>query len=125
LPTSSTASWRGPPKTAEKYDVLIPCYGHAGDGNMHTRIVMNPAWTVAQWEQTLPTILTELYTITAGLGGTISGEHGIGHKRKGYMPLVMSPAVIDMMRSIKCALDPNNILNPGKVFDMPPAAAAR
>jgi len=55
--------------------------------------------------------------ITAELGGTISGEHGIGHKRKGYMRLVMSPVQIDMMRGIKRALDPKNVLNPGKIFD--------
>jgi glycolate oxidase len=103
---------------AAKYDVLIPCYGHAGDGNIHTRIVMNPAWTEQQWEETLPKILQELYALTAQLGGKISGEHGIGHKRKGYMPMFVSPAAIDMMRAIKRAMDPQNILNPGKIFDL-------
>ena len=54
--------------------------------------------------------------MTAELGGTISGEHGIGHKRRDYLELVMSPAQIDLMRQIKRAFDPNNILNPGKIF---------
>ena len=105
-------------KIAAKYDVAIPCYGHAGDGNMHTRVVMNPHWTVDKWDQTLPQILTDLYKLTAALGGTISGEHGIGHKRKPYLPLVLSAEAIEMMRSVKRALDPNNILNPGKIFDV-------
>ncbi len=103
---------------AKKYDVLIPCYGHAGDGNMHTRIVCNPNWTAEKWNETLPKLLTELYTLTASLGGTISGEHGIGHKRKPYMSLVCSEAELEMMRQIKRALDPNNILNPGKIVDV-------
>jgi glycolate oxidase len=60
----------------------------------------------------------DLYKLTKTLGGTISGEHGIGHKRKKYMPLVLSKAALDLMRSIKRAWDPNNILNPGKVFDV-------
>jgi len=102
---------------AAKYDVQIPCYGHAGDGNIHTRIVMNPAWTLPRWEQTLPKLLHELYTLTASLGGKISGEHGIGHKRKREMPMFVPPAAIDMMRAIKRAMDPNGILNPGKIFD--------
>ena len=56
--------------------------------------------------------------MTAELGGTISGEHGIGYKRRDYMGLVMSEAQLDMMRNIKRALDPNNILNPGKIFSL-------
>ena len=79
---------------------------------------MNPAWTVDKWHKVLPDILTDMYKLTRDLGGTISGEHGIGHKRKQYMPLVTSPAAIDMMRAIKKGLDPNNILNPGKIFDI-------
>jgi glycolate oxidase len=102
---------------AAKYDVQIPCYGHAGDGNIHTRIVMNPAWTLQRWQETLPKLLHELYTLTAELGGKISGEHGIGHKRKREMPMFVPPAAIEMMRAVKRAMDPNGILNPGKIFD--------
>ena len=103
---------------SRKYDVAIPCYGHAGDGNLHATPVMNPAWTTEKWQATLPQILVEMYTITHSLGGTISGEHGIGHKRKQYMPLVLSEAAIELMRSIKRAWDPANVLNPGKMFDV-------
>jgi glycolate oxidase len=102
---------------SKKYNVSIPCYGHAGDGNLHATPVMNPVWTLEKWHDTVPKILTDLYTITSRLGGTISGEHGIGHKRKQYMPLVVSPEYLDMLRSIKKALDPNCILNPDKIFD--------
>jgi glycolate oxidase len=103
---------------SRKYDVPIPCYGHAGDGNLHATPVMNPKWTLQKWHKTLPRILTDLYKLTAKLGGTISGEHGIGHKRKKYMPLVCSPVYVEMMKAVKRALDPNNILNPGKIFDV-------
>ncbi len=103
---------------AREFGVQMPCFGHAGDGNLHARIVKNPAWSKDQWRTTLPMILTKLYHRVAELGGKISGEHGIGHKRKQYLPLCCSPAFIDMMRAIKKALDPNNILNPGKIFDV-------
>jgi glycolate oxidase len=66
----------------------------------------------------LPELLKEIYIQTAELGGTISGEHGIGHKRRDYMELVMAPAQLDVMRRIKSALDPNHILNPGKIFSI-------
>jgi len=103
---------------SRKWSVPIPCYGHAGDGNLHATPVMNPDWSLEQWHEKLPGILTELYELTAGLGGMLSGEHGIGHKRKQYMHLFVGEANLAMMRAIKRALDPNNILNPGKIFDV-------
>jgi glycolate oxidase len=103
---------------AAKYGVNIPAYGHAGDGNLHTRIVKAPDWSVEKWRGTLPSVLHELYEMTAALGGRISGEHGIGHKRKQYMRIFVSEEYLDMCRAIKRALDPNNILNPGKIFDL-------
>lgn len=102
---------------SRRFEVMIPCYGHAGDGNLHARIVSPPEWTDAQWKETLPRILDELYHLTAQLGGRISGEHGIGHKRKAYMRHVVSEEYITMLRAIKQALDPKGILNPGKIFD--------
>ncbi len=101
-----------------KYGVLMPCFGHAGDGNMHARVVKDPAWSERQWRRILPALLKELYEVTRGLGGTISGEHGIGHKRKQYLPMVVDAAAIELMRAIKRAWDPNNVLNPGKIFDV-------
>jgi glycolate oxidase len=102
----------------EKYGVLMPCFGHAGDGNMHARVVKGGDCTEEAWREILPRLLTELYTLTASLGGTISGEHGVGHKRKAYLPLVLSGEAVELMKAIKRAWDPNHILNPGKIFDL-------
>ena len=109
-------------KIGEKYGVAIPVLGHAGDGNLHAVPLEKPDSSAGHWEEILPVLLKDIYTMTAELGGTISGEHGIGHKRRDYMGLVMSEAHLDMMRKIKRALDPNNILNPGKVFSLGLAA---
>ena len=100
----------------EKYDVLIPVFGHAGDGNLHAHPMKPAQQSVPDWEDMLPELLKDIYIQTAELGGTISGEHGIGHKRRDYMELVMPPSQLELMRGIKNALDPNHILNPGKIF---------
>ncbi len=97
---------------------MIPCYGHAGDGNLHARITPPADWTEERWYKTLPEALTEIYTAVKQVGGRISGEHGIGHKRKPYMRTVVSEEYLNMLRAIKKALDPNNIMNPGKIFDL-------
>jgi glycolate oxidase len=101
-----------------QYGVQIPCYGHAGDGNLHATVVRNPADTMEEWHRKLRDVLTDLYRTVCKLGGTISGEHGIGSKRKEYMPLVVGEAELELMRRIKRALDPNNIMNPGKIVDV-------
>ena len=100
----------------KKYGVLIPCYGHAGDGNLHSRVTAAPEWDEDTWEQRLPEILADIYRITAENGGRISGEHGIGCKRRPYIGLVVQPEYLNTMRTIKRALDPNGIMNPGKIF---------
>ena len=94
----------------------IPCFGHAGDGNLHAHPKSNPSWSEDEWEAREPEILGELYRLVGSLGGTISGEHGIGHKRKQYMGLVMSDTEMELMRKVKRAFDPQHILNPGKIF---------
>ena len=104
-------------RLSQKYDVLIPCYGHAGDGNLHATPVKKPETPLAIWKEKLPSLLTELYQATFRLGGTISGEHGIGSKRASYLPLVMNSDLISLQERIKKAFDPLNILNPGKIFD--------
>jgi glycolate oxidase len=103
----------------QKYRVLIPSYGHAGDGNLHSTPIKPPEMAMEEWERILPHLLEDLYICTAKLGGTISGEHGIGSKRKNFMKLVMQPELIDLMKRIKMTFDPNNILNPGKIFPDP------
>ena len=102
-----------------KYDVLIPCYGHAGDGNLHATVVKKPETPLDEWQEKLPAILIDMYKEVARVGGTISGEHGVGSKRASFLPLVMDPPLIALQRQIKQAFDPNNVLNPGKIF--PPA----
>lgn len=103
---------------ALRHKVLIPCYGHAGDGNLHATVLKNPGDSTERWRETLPAVLKEIYMAARELGGTISGEHGIGNKRKAYLPLVLSEPEIEAMKSIKRAFDPNHILNPGKIFDL-------
>ena len=108
---------RGVKDLGKKFDFEVVCYGHAGDGNLHIRIRKegvpnshgNEAMTIA---------LRELFTIVKNLGGTISGEHGIGLIQKPYMDIVFREANFRLMREIKKAFDPNNILNPGKIFDL-------
>ena len=105
-------------RISEKYNIQIPCYGHAGDGNLHATLVKNPDFNTEEWYRVENKALRELYRAVKKLGGTISGEHGIGSKRKQFLKYVMSDVEIELMRKIKKAIDPNNILNPGKIFDI-------
>jgi glycolate oxidase len=106
-------------QVSSRYGVRIPCFGHAGDGNLHARIVKGQEMPVERWETLKPEILAGLYRTVRRLGGTISGEHGIGMKRSPYLPLVMDPVLIELQRRIKLTFDPLNILNPGKIFPIP------
>ena len=103
-------------RISQQYDMVIPCYGHAGDGNLHVTLVKKPEMDMDVWKKAEHDALVDLYQVTARLGGTISGEHGIGLKRKEFMPLVMDETQIELQRKIKAVFDPNNILNPGKIF---------
>ncbi len=105
-------------KISERYSIQIPCYGHAGDGNLHATLVKDPESSMKKWYEIEVKALKELYFAAKKLGGTISGEHGIGLKRKPFMKAITSPAELDLMRKIKMAFDPNNIMNPGKIFDL-------
>jgi len=103
-------------RLSEKYNVTIPCYGHAGDGNLHATVVKHPDTPMGEWSELEHAVLTEMYHVVAQLGGTISGEHGIGVKRREFLPLVMDETVIALQRRIKRAFDPNHVLNPAKIF---------
>jgi glycolate oxidase len=100
----------------EKYDILIPTFGHAGDGNMHTTLVKKPKMSMEEWQEVSDMARKEIFGEVIKLGGTISGEHGIGHKRKKYIEMALEPSVLELMQRIKKAFDPNSILNPGKIF---------
>jgi glycolate oxidase len=103
-------------RLSEKHDFIIPCYGHAGDGNLHATIVKHPHTPLEVWEEREPAILTDLYQAVAALGGTLSGEHGIGTKRRDFLPMMLDETVIALQRRIKAAFDPLGVLNPGKIF---------
>jgi glycolate oxidase len=105
-------------RLGEKYGMKIPCYGHAGDGNLHATLVKDPSMSMEAWKVNEEACLKELYAITHGMGGKISGEHGIGLKRKEYLRSLLDPVELRLMQSIKRAWDPNNIMNPGKIFDL-------
>lgn len=106
-------------KLSERYPVVLPCYGHAGDGNLHVTLVKQPDLPIEDWSVVEHKVLVELYQITERMGGTISGEHGVGSKRKKFMSMVMSPNLIRLQQNIKQVFDPNQILNPGKIFPDP------
>ena len=100
----------------EKYDFDAVCYGHAGDGNLHVRIKKEGSKYSLDNPAIVPA-LEALFQLVKSLGGTISGEHGIGLVQKQYMPIMFDPVTMNIMRNIKKAFDPNNILNAGKIFD--------
>ena len=88
-------------------------YGHAGDGNVH----LHPMGQEKEEEGAkAKELLVEIFKVGVSLGGTISGEHGLGFAKSAYLPLAMSEPTVGLMRRIKQAFDPNNIMNPGKVF---------
>lgn len=105
-------------RLAEKYKLVTRIAAHAGDGNIHLNILKMKDEDYADWEERTHQNQEELYSFIYAHGGRLSGEHGIGFKRKSLMEKFTDPAELDMMRAIKKALDPNNILNPGKIFDV-------
>ncbi len=100
--------------TAEEDGLEAVVYGHAGDGNMHCTIVSPDC---ADWRERLHTAQLEIYEKLRGIGGTLSGEHGIGYKRRGYMKYFLDDAQLALIKRVKLAFDPLNILNPGKIVD--------
>jgi glycolate oxidase len=106
---------KGVKETGAKYGFQSVCYGHAGDGNLHVNILKGDM-TDEQWNTQLKEAIREIFLLCKSLGGTISGEHGIGYVQKDYMTLMFSPFQLELMRSIKKVFDPKGIMNPGKIF---------
>jgi glycolate oxidase len=99
-----------------EYGFKAVCYGHAGDGNLHIRI-KKEGTSNSQDDPEIIKSLRALFVLIKSLGGTISGEHGIGLVQKNFMDIVFTEKQLDLMRGIKKVFDPNNILNAGKIFD--------
>ncbi|MBI5401900.1 MAG: FAD-binding protein [Ignavibacteriae bacterium] len=102
-------------KISEKYNITIIFYGHAGDGNLHVNILKKDL-SDEEWNNKVEKAVEEIFRLTVSLGGMISGEHGIGYSQKKYLPIALSAEQIELMKKIKKTFDPNNILNPGKIF---------
>ncbi len=102
-------------RTASEHGLRLIAYGHAGDGNVH----LHPLGAGKDKSvEKLRELLREIYEIGISLGGTISGEHGLGLAKKGYLHMVADKDKMDLLKRVKRAFDPNNIMNPGKVFDL-------
>src|SRR5690554_1540761 len=106
----------GVKQIGEKYGFQSVCYGHAGDGNLHVNIIKGDL-SEDQWNNELPIAIREIFGLTVQLGGTISGEHGIGLVQKSYMDIPFTAASLRLMKGIKQLFDPNNIMNPGKILE--------
>jgi glycolate oxidase len=99
----------------KKYGFKSVCYGHAGDGNLHVNIIKGDLPDEV-WKNELPKGITEIFQLCVKLGGTISGEHGIGLVQQPYMNIAIDETRLELMRGIKKLFDPKLILNPGKIF---------
>lgn len=105
----------GVKKIGKQYGFRSVCYGHAGDGNLHINILKGDL-DDKTWNNSLDKAIREIFELTVSLKGTLSGEHGIGLVQKNYMDIVFNEVQINLMKEIKKVFDPNNILNPGKIF---------
>ncbi len=99
---------------SEKYGLPIVNFGHAGDGNIHVNVMVDLAEEGMQ--EKVDKVMVEIFRSAVALGGSISGEHGIGTSKMDYLGMEVDNATIGYMRRIKSAFDPKNILNPGKIF---------
>ncbi|WP_223847001.1 FAD-binding oxidoreductase [Hymenobacter montanus] len=106
---------KGVKEIGARYGFKSVCYGHAGDGNLHVNIIRGDL-DDEMWNVGLRQPITEIFELCVRLGGTISGEHGIGLVQKGYIGIALPDTNLDLMRGIKKVFDPHGILNPGKIF---------
>lgn len=101
---------------ANKYNVRIPSFGHAGDGNLHIYICRDDI-DPEKWPKLLKNVFEEMYKKASEVGGLVSGEHGIGYAKKKYLADILGPTQVELMKGIKAVFDPNNILNPNKIIN--------
>ncbi|MEJ8756239.1 FAD-linked oxidase C-terminal domain-containing protein [Pontibacter sp. H259] len=99
-----------------KYNFKSVCYGHAGDGNLHVNIIKGDM-SDDDWQHKLPEGIKEIFRLCVALGGTISGEHGIGLVQRSYINIALNDVQLRLMQGIKQLFDPKGILNPGKIFN--------
>ncbi|MDP2993096.1 MAG: FAD-linked oxidase C-terminal domain-containing protein, partial [Deltaproteobacteria bacterium] len=99
-------------------DLIVLCFGHAGDGNIHINIMIDREDRAEV--NRAQRAREQIFRTAVELGGTLSGEHGIGITKSPFLGLELNPLAVETMKKIKTALDPNNILNPGKVFPIEP-----
>lgn len=104
-------------EVARELDVRIPSFGHAGDGNLHLYVCKDDL-DEHSWQTRRSSAMDRLYALAAGLGGEVSGEHGIGHAKTDFLLKSLGAGQIALMRGIKQVFDPKGILNPGKVFPL-------
>jgi glycolate oxidase len=102
---------------SRELDMPAPSMGHVGDGNIHIHPICLDS-DVAAWRKKLPVLMERIYEAGAAVGGAISGEHGIGFEKKKYMPVGINGETLSLMKALKACIDPNYILNPGKIFDL-------
>lgn len=107
---------KGVKQIGNKYGFKSVCYGHVGDGNLHVNIIKGNL-DDNTWNNILPVAIREIFMLCKTLGGTISGEHGIGWVQKDFLDIVFSETEIQIQKSIKAIFDPNNIMNPGKIWN--------
>jgi len=100
---------------AQTHSVRIWNFGHAGDGNVHVTLMKDELDDEA-WEEIVPPAREAIYRLALSLGGQLTAEHGIGATRRGYLPLAVGEAQVQLMRGIKQTFDPHNILNPAKIL---------
>lgn len=98
-----------------EYQFDSVCYGHAGDGNLHVNIIKNKM-SDDNWNKILPAAIEKIFKYVVQLGGTLSGEHGIGYVQRRYLNIAFSPHELFLMRKIKKAFDPKGIMNPAKAI---------
>jgi len=106
---------KGVKEISLRYNIRAICYGHAGDGNLHINILRD-SLTEEAWRNEIPKAIREIFELSVSLGGTITGEHGVGYSQREFLNIALSSEEIQLQKRIKKLFDPNNILNPGKIF---------